>query len=120
MIHEKVQIKKHIETFYRRRHGTVCSTDYGSRRERKVRNVLGGSPLEHIEVRVCHTSLSPRLAETLSEHCSVNTHRESTDVRRKLVLGSHLQTGETLAAALLDRANFTGLVLGCIEAKFCK
>ena len=24
------------------------------------------------------------------------------------------------AAAPLDRANFTGLVLGCIEAKFCK
>ena len=24
------------------------------------------------------------------------------------------------AAALLDRANLTGLVLGCIEAKFCK
>ena len=25
-----------------------------------------------------------------------------------------------LAAALLGRANFTGLVLGCIEAKFCR
>ena len=25
-----------------------------------------------------------------------------------------------LAAALLDRANLTGIVLGCIEAKFCK
>ena len=24
------------------------------------------------------------------------------------------------AAALVDRANLTGLVLGCIEAKFCK
>ena len=24
------------------------------------------------------------------------------------------------AAALLDRANLTGLVLGCIETKFCK
>ena len=30
------------------------------------------------------------------------------------------QPHETLAAALLDRANFTGLVLGCIEAKFYK
>ena len=26
----------------------------------------------------------------------------------------------TLAASLLDRANLTGLVLGCIEAKFCR
>ena len=25
-----------------------------------------------------------------------------------------------MTAALLDRANLTGLVLGCIEAKFCK
>ena len=25
-----------------------------------------------------------------------------------------------ISAALLDRANFTGLVLGCIEAKICK
>ena len=25
-----------------------------------------------------------------------------------------------LNGALLDRANLTGLVLGCIEAKFCK
>ena len=29
-------------------------------------------------------------------------------------------TSLSLAAALLGRANFRGLVLGCIEAKLCK
>ena len=42
--------------------------------------------------------------------------KQSTVQAYGVRLGSSQQT----AAAPLDRANFTGLVLGCIEAKFCK
>ena len=52
------------------------------------------------------------------EHVPVERLR----VRELRVPGSDLGCvfGCSLAAALLGRANLAGLVLGCIEAKFCK
>ena len=49
---------------------------------------------------------------------AVGTPAESEYVRRSRRQAASGAHGHT--AAPLDRAIFTGLVLGCIEAKFCK
>ena len=42
------------------------------------------------------------------------------EFERLWTAGGHHALGKTSQAALLDRPNFTGLVLGCIEANICK
>ena len=46
--------------------------------------------------------------------------QEFEHVQERLAGLGPARVHETLAAALLDRANLTGIVLGCIEAKFTK
>ena len=73
---------------------TVCRTPMSNARCRAARQAGGGGGARGRAVAML---VLPASAAT-----------SSADARR------------SLAAALLDRANLTGLVLGCIEAKFCK
>ena len=67
----------------------------------------------------------------LSEHEIQNRHRvihipngfsvnEAPALRRKVEEVASLAVLRSAADARLGRANLTGLVFGCIEAKFCK
>ena len=64
---------------------------------------------------------SPRSRENL-KLCDFGTARVLGDERETVAerIGTLSYAAPEVLIAPLDRANFTGLVLECIEAKFCK